>query len=127
MNQIVKMFEESNARITKIMSGRYNREQIQDACREFQTQVKLVNSVISWYGITSKNKRGAVAMEKMNLLDDHTAIDLGVLPDNDKIKCPDNDTLILRSECLDYSGSHNDSCSGCDHFKTSRDKILGES
>jgi hypothetical protein len=124
MNQIVKMYQESNSRLSRIMSGTYSREQMEDAYREFSAQVKLTNAVIAAFAVISKNKRAGAAMEKMGLMDDHTAIDLGLRLETDLIRCPDQDELIRREECLDYSGTHMGECRGCDHFETSRDMLL---
>ena len=53
-------------------------------------------------------------LKNMNLMDDETAIDLLLGdPEDDKIKCPDRNYLIKKSECLDYSGSHFDECNRC--------------
>jgi hypothetical protein len=125
MNQIVQMFQDSNARLKSIMNGKYNRDQMQDANREFSDQIKLINAVIQAYGVASKNKRASISMEKMNLLDDHTAIDLGLPAAGDTVKCPDKDTLITREDCLDYSGD-NDDCRGCEHFAKSRELLLDQ-
>jgi len=46
-------------------------------------------------------------------------------PEVDKVKCPLKDELILRAECLDYSGSHHDDCSGCEIGSATKDKLLG--
>jgi len=115
MNQITKMFMESNNRMKKIMKGGFMHEEIAAAQREFEGQIKLINAVISAFGIASKNKRALSGLRNMNLMDDETAIDLLLGdPEMDKIKCPEHDNLISRAECLDYSGSNYEQCSGCD-------------
>ena len=44
------------------------------------------------------------------------------------IKCPDQDRFISRNECLDYSGDsgHYDDCISCEHFKQTRNLLLGK-
>jgi len=121
------MFLESNARMKKIMNRPFKADEIAAAQREFEGQIKLINAVISAFGIASKNKRAMVGLDRMNIMDDTTAVDL-MLGDKeaDKIKCPLHDDLITRAECLDYSGSHVDECSGCETGKTTKNLLLGD-
>jgi hypothetical protein len=55
------------------------------------------------------------------------AVDLGS-PDsheNEKVKCPvQEDKMILRHECLDYSGSHFEDCNGCEIGSATREMLL---
>lgn len=125
MNQITQMFQESNSRMKKIMKGGFRLDEVSAAQREFEGQIKLINAVVSAYGIASKNKRALVGLERMNLMDETTAIDLMLGdPEVDKVKCPEHDKLITRQECLDYSGSHYDVCSGCEIGRATKDKLL---
>ena len=115
MNQIIHMFRESNNRMKKIMSGQFRPEEIAAAQREFEGQIKLANVVISAFSIASKNKRAMIGLQRMNIMDETTAIDLLLGdPEVDKVKCPEKNTLILRQECLDYSGTHFEECRGCE-------------
>ena len=125
MNQITQMFMESNTRMKKIMKGGFRLDEVSAAQREFEGQIKLINAVVSAYGIASKNKRALDGLNKMNLMDDSTAIDLLLGdPEVDKVKCPEHSHLITRSECLDYSGSHSDECSGCEIGKATKEKLI---
>lgn len=100
-------------------------EQIASAQREFEGQIKLINAVVSAFGIASKNKRALVGLERMNLMDDTTAVDLMLGdPESDKVKCPYHEKLITRQECLDYSGDHADDCSGCETGRATKEKLL---
>jgi hypothetical protein len=127
MNQITQMFMESNARMKKIMKGGFRLDEIASAQREFEGQIKLINAVVSAFGIASKNKRALDGLNKMNLMDDSTAIDLLLGdPEVDKVKCPEHDDLITRAECLDYSGSHSDECLGCEIGQATKNKLLRE-
>lgn len=116
MNQIVKLFEESNSRLAKIMTGKYNREQLLDAQREADHQVKLLNIVNQAFAISSKNKRTLAALGKMNIMDENTAIDVGLPLEDGKVNCPVQETLITKGQCLDRSGDkqHREECEGCD-------------
>jgi len=109
------------------MNGYYKREQITHAQREFEGQIKLINAVVSAFAITSKNKRAGAVLERMNLIDSTTAIDLMLGdPEVDKVKCPYHDHLITRAECLDYSGTHPDNCFGCEIGTATKEKLLGK-
>lgn len=44
-------------------------------------------------------------------------------PEDETIDCPDQETKITLSACLDYSGSH-ESCKNCPNFKRSRRLLL---
>lgn len=125
MNQITQMFMESNARMKKIMKGEFKLNEVSAAQREFEGQIKLINAVVSAFGIASKNKRAMVGLERMNLMDESTAVDLMLGdPEVDKVKCPEHNKLITRQECLDYSGTHHDVCSGCEIGRATKDKLL---
>ena len=60
MNQITQMFQESNARMKSIMKGSFKLDEIAAAQREFEGQIKLINAVVSAFGIASKKKRALV-------------------------------------------------------------------
>ena len=107
------------------MKGGYKHEEVADAQREFEGQIKALNVVVSAFGIASKNKRALVGLERMNLMDETTAVDLMLGdPEVDKVKCPEHDGLITRAECLDYSGHHFEECSGCEIGTATKDKLL---
>jgi hypothetical protein len=127
MNQIAQMFMESNSRMKKIMKGGFKLDEVAAAQREFEGQIKLINAVVSAFGIASKNKRALDGLNKMNIMDDTTAIDLLLGdPEVDKVKCPEQNTLITRAECLDYSGSHYEECKGCEIGKATKSKLIPE-
>ena len=97
------------------MKSSFQMDQITSAQREFEGQIKLINAVVSAYGIMAKNKRAEKGLERMNVLDSTTTIDMMLGdPEVDKVKCPVQDAIITRAECFDYSGSHYDDCKGCE-------------
>jgi hypothetical protein len=110
----------------QIMKGEFQADSIVSAQREFEGQIKLVNAVVNAFGIASKNKRAMKGLERMNVMDTTTAVDLMLGdPEIDKVKCPIKDELITRSECLDYSGEHTFSdCKGCDIGSETRRVLL---
>lgn len=127
MNQVVQMFKESNARMKKILSGKYEPRDIEMAQREFEGQIRLANVVINAFAVAAKNKRAMAGLGKMNIMDEHTAIDMGLGdPEADKVKCPVHEKLIARGECMEYSGSHYDDCKGCEIGAATKNILLGE-
>lgn len=115
--------------MNKIMKGEFRLDEISAAQREFEGQIKLINSIVSAYGISSKNKRALTGLEKMNLMDSSTAIDLGLGdPEVDKIKCPNDGQLILRADCLSFSGTSEniETCKSCENFSITRNMLLPE-
>ena len=116
---------ESNARMKRIMKGGYSVQQIEKEQREFEGQIKLLNVTVSAFGITSKNKRAMANLERLNIMDETTAIDLMLGdPEVDKVKCPEKGELITRAECLDFSGHHFEDCKGCEIGVATKDKLL---
>ena len=130
MTQLSKMFQESNLRMKKLMDAlesgnKLDMDTIAAAQREFEGQIKSLNATVSIYAVMSKNKRAIAGFEKQNIMDDTTAIDLMLGdPETDKVKCPLQDDLITRAECLDYSGSHGDDCRGCEIGRSTKAKLL---
>lgn len=121
------MFIESNTRMKKIMKGDFKLDEVSAAQREFEGQIKLINAVVSAFGIASKNKRALVGLERMNLMDDTTAIDLMLGdPEIDKVKCPLLGKIITRAECLDLSGAAENIgyCSSCEIGDATKEKLL---
>jgi len=45
--------------------------------------------------------------------------------ENDKVRCYEQDAIITRQECLDYSGTHSD-CAGCEIGIATKRKLLPE-
>ena len=126
--QIIEMFEASNRRMKKIMGGEFKQEEIQAAQREFEGQIKLVNAVVQAFAVSSKNRRTMSSLEKMNLMDNNDAIEIGLSQELDKVKCPDVNKIITRAECLDYSGQeeHLGTCTTCEQFPITRGRLLPE-
>ncbi len=109
------------------MKADFQLDQITSAQREFEGQIKLVNAVVSAYGIMAKNKRAEKGLDRMNVLDATTTIDLMLGdPEVDKVKCPIQDKLIIRADCLDYSGKaeNMDHCKGCEIGIATKKKLI---
>lgn len=121
MNQTIKMWEESNERMSSLMMALRNPkikpdlDIVQLAQREMENQIKLINSHVAIFQVESKNRRARRSLENMNLIDNSTAISIANNDnENDMVMCHDTGKLIRRHECLSYSGSHTEDCAGCD-------------
>jgi hypothetical protein len=125
MNQITSMFMESNKRMKEIMTGHFRLEQVSAAQREFEGQIKLLNAIVSAFGIASKNKRALTGLEQMNIMSSTEAVNLllGSVED-EHVKCENTGKLMTRNECLDYSGHHHDDCGGCEVGKATKEILL---
>ena len=132
MTQLSQMFQESNKRMKRLMDSlesgmKPDLETINSAQREFEGQIKAISAIVSMYAVMSKNKRAISGLDKMNIMDDSTAIDLMIGdPNDDKVKCPVYERLITRAECLDTSGdpSTNEECQGCEIGIATKRKLL---
>jgi hypothetical protein len=94
--------------------------------------VSLVNASHKWaslkvqiYCAKTKNDRILKNCKQSNIADDTTAIDLGLGdPEVDKVKCPVEDKIITRADCLDYSGANYDLCGNCEIGKATKEMLL---
>lgn len=123
MDQLTKILNESNQRMERILKGKYNRDEILDAQKEAEIQLKTVNQYVQVFAVASKNERTLSTLKKKGIMDSFTAINLPAI--DGKIECDEQHKFITKEECLDYSGSHQE-CQGCDLFSHSRKTILGE-
>jgi len=130
MNQIIQLFMDSNTRMKRLMRAiegvkKPDMDVIAAAQREAEAQLKGINAVASLFAVASKNKRAMTMLDRQGIMDDTTTIDfmLGD-PEVDKVKCPEHDNLITRSECLDYSGHHHEECAGCEVGLATKDKLI---
>lgn len=125
MNQLVQMIMKSNERLERCLDNGSDIHRLSAARKEAEFQLKTLQLVLNAYAIESKNKRAMSRLEKLNILDNTTAIELlTVDPNYDKIKCPTFDHLITRAECLDISGSGGDDCIGCKTGIDTKNKLL---
>ncbi len=84
---------------------------------------KRINSAIAIIVSATKHGRGIKSMADRIQLLDNTAINTGD-PNLEMIKCPNNDKLISRAECLDVSGQVENHCSGCEHKLETQKRLL---
>jgi len=84
---------------------------------------KAINQKIQTATLFEKEKKIYNMLERQGITDATAHINIGGDPEADKVKCPEHDNLITRAECLDYSGSHHEECSGCEIGKATKDKL----
>jgi hypothetical protein len=106
----------------RILNGKYNRDEIVDAQKEAEIQLKTVNQYIQIFSVSSKNSRAMLTLKKKGIMDGFTTI---ALPKDGEVFCQDRGVSISKEECLDYSGSHSD-CQSCECFGHTRKMIIGE-
>jgi hypothetical protein len=114
--------DESNKRTERILTGKYNRDEILDAQKEAEIQLKAVNQYIQIMAVASKNERAMATLRKKGIMDGFTTI---ALPTDGEVHCKERDVSISKEECLDYSGSHTE-CQDCEVFGHTRKVVLGE-
>lgn len=71
MNQVMRMFKESNERMAMILDNNrtISLNELAAAQREFEGQIKLVNAVVSAFAVMSKNERVKDNLTKLNIID----------------------------------------------------------
>lgn len=71
MNQVMRMFKESNERMAMILDNNrtISLNELATAQREFEGQIKLVNAVVSAFAVMSKNERAKDNFTKLNIID----------------------------------------------------------
>lgn len=121
MDQLTKVLNESNKRMERIMTGKYDRDEILDAQREAEIQLKAVNQYVQIFAVSAKNERAMLTLKKKGIMDGFTSI---ALPREGEVYCHERDLSISKEECLDYSGSHTE-CQGCELFGHTRQIMLG--
>jgi len=107
--------------------GKFDAQHINTEIAIYSQTEKRAKLLLQAHVSGAKIKSGLLKeIFKSNMIGEGQAIDLGeASPEDDKVKCPEQDKLILRSECLDYSGSHAD-CIGCETGKATKEKLLPE-
>lgn len=131
MNQSTKEWMESNVLMKKLFKAIEGGDKPDMAVvyaiqRQMEINIKRVHAHVAMFNTAEKNSRAKSRWERMNLQDD-TAVDLLLGdPEDDKLKCPEQDHLITRHECLDYSGEANnhDTCAHCDLGLDTKRKLL---
>lgn len=74
IDQVTLMFEESNSRMSSIMSGSFDPTKIMAAQSEFRGQIKLVSLVINAVAIASKDAKAFKSLKSKNMLSDKTIV-----------------------------------------------------
>lgn len=116
IHKLRKLFNDGKMDIEKFMAN----------MRAFDQTHKLYSTKINAYAVAIKASRGIKRLMERETLIGHGSIP--VIEDGafevEIIKCPDqNDKLITRAECLDYSGGH-PTCLTCEHDKITKGLLL---
>lgn len=85
---------------------------------------KLLNQQIQTAMLFENQKKVYNILERKGIVDATAHLNIGGDPEVDKVKCPEHDDLITRAECLDFSGSHLEECSGCEIGKATKEKLI---
>lgn len=131
MNQMTNDWMKSNELMTRLFKAiegikKPDMEVITSIQRQMEINIKRINAHVAMAQTMINKKESAKRWERMNLEGDE-AIDLMLGdPEVDKIKCPEHDNLITRSECLDFSGDNIETCSGCEMGKITKEKLCPE-
>ena len=113
----------------QILEGKIPPERVQGVMAGYSQIEKRIKHMIQAVTICAKYGRSATnRIISTNLIGDHAAV-TAILsdPEKEQLMCPAQDNkLISRSECLDYSGKHNDICAkDCKHFGITRRLLIG--
>lgn len=92
---------------------------------QIEKRAKLMlqaQSIAAKFGKTTFNR-----ISKTNLVGDGSCVDIEDVS-NETVHCPDQEKVISRDECLEFSGSSNncENCNSCEHFKQTRHILLGD-
>jgi hypothetical protein len=110
--------------IKKFKNGKMNRDDFMAHISVANTLHKIINQHIQTATIYENQKKVYRILEQKGIVDATAHLDMGGDPEVDKVKCPEHDHLITRAECLDYSGSHPDECSGCEIGRATKEKLI---
>ena len=109
-------------------AGKFTEHQVNTEIAIYSQTEKRAKLLLQAHTSGAKIKSGLLnEIFKTNLIGNGEAIDTGNEdPEVDKVKCPEHDDLITRSECLDYSGDpkHHDECDGCEIGKATKNKLI---
>lgn len=108
--------------------GRVNEKQVQTEISIYSQTEKRAKQILMALIAGQKLKNGLLGqIYGINMMGKGQAIDVGEgTPDEEKVKCPLSEKLIMRAECLDYSGSHYDECKGCEIGRYTKSIMLPE-
>ncbi len=124
MNLVIQKLAEINEVIKQFRKKEMSVEEVQAYVSLVNAAHKWANLTLQSFAIESKNRRVFKELRKMNIIDTETALNIGISPGEDLVKCPSRDNrLVKREECLDYSGVNNDECRACDQFSVTRERL----
>jgi hypothetical protein len=110
--------------LDKFKKGKLTNDEFMAHISAANTFHKLMNQQIQTATLLEYQKKVYNTLERKGIVDATAHLDIGGDPEVDKVKCPEHDDPITRSECLDYSGNHPDECSGCEIGIATKDKLI---
>jgi len=107
-----------------LSSGKKTVQQVNAEVGIFSQTEKRMSLMVKMHALSS-NTSTKKLMIASNLIGDKEAIDIGSLPDNEMVICPDLERTISRSECYERSGSidHSEGCGSCKNKKITYSKL----
>lgn len=124
MNLVIQKLGEINEVLKKFRIKEMSVEEVQAFVSLVNAAHRWANLALQAFAIESKNRRVFKELGKMNIIDSDTALEIGIHPGEDPIKCPvKGSEIIKRENCLDYSGSHVEECRECDQFSRTRERL----
>jgi len=109
--------------LDKFKKGKMTRDDFMAHISVANTFHKLLSGEIQSAMLYENQKKVYNILERKGIVDATAHLDIGGDVEADKVKCPEHEHLITRAECLDYSGSHYEQCSGCEIGKVTKDKL----
>ena len=110
----------------QLVKGKITTEAVHARISIYSQTEKRAKMLLQAIALAAKHKHIVGRIVKSNLIGDREAIDINFDKESEKVKCPyKNDSLITRSECLDFSGSGKiPECDGCEIGNITREKLL---
>lgn len=77
--------------------------------------------------VKANNSKASKWLAEAGVVGGRTCIDMRKEErEAETIRCPINDNIITRAECLEYSGGHMDECEKCHHFGQTRKLLVDD-
>lgn len=128
MGLIQQEIKELRQLLGDVKGGKVTHEQLMDQIAVYSQIEKRAQTLLN--SISLAAKYGSSTLRRVintNIIGNEEAIDLALdYQGNEKVMCEVQEKVISRDECLDFSGNPPEgvNCSGCKHFKITRQKLL---
>ena len=125
LEQEIKELRQMNA---QLMAGKITPAEVNARVGIYSQTEKRIKHFLSAYSLAAKHGKGHIAkLANTQLIGDGSVIDLDTEIENESIKCPDQDKVISRLQCKDYSErtGHLATCQSCPNFEATR-KLMAQ-